>query len=141
MCSFNDLVVSALSDVHSLHINNDHTHIEQLKMFIKEKYLQNSDKTSNQQQSLFLFYQCKGEMSTEGKLKATHATPVYQWLLTTASGHESTNAASDDGSADGAVTQAGGTVATHHQMTTGDEDDGHQFVHAHLAGPLLLQLP
>lgn len=56
-------------------------------------------------------------------------------------GHESANAASDDGPADGAVTQAGGAVAAHHQVTTGDEDDGHQLVHAHLAGPLLLQLP
>lgn len=56
-------------------------------------------------------------------------------------GHESANAASDDGPADGAVTQTGGAVATHHQVTTGDEDDGHQLVHAHFAGALLLQLP
>ena len=60
---------------------------------------------------------------------------------TAASGHESTDAASNDSSADGAVTQAGSAVSTNHQVTTGDEDDGHQFVHAHLAGPLLLQLP
>ena len=58
-----------------------------------------------------------------------------------ASGHEGANAASNDSSADGAVTQAGGAVTTHHQMPAGDEDDGHQFVHAHLTGPLLLQLP
>lgn len=62
----------------------------------------------------------------------------FRW---SASGHEGTDAASDDGPADGAVAQAGGTVATHHQVTAGDEDDGHQLVHAHLTGPLLLQLP
>lgn len=61
--------------------------------------------------------------------------------LTTLLGHEGTNAAPDDGSADGAVPQAGSTITTHHQVTAGDEDDGHQLVHAHLTGPLLLQLP
>lgn len=65
----------------------------------------------------------------------------YVWLVTAASGHEGPHAASDDGSTDGAVAQAGRAVAAHHQVTTGDEDDGHQLVHAHLAGPLLLQLP
>lgn len=55
--------------------------------------------------------------------------------------HESANAASNDGPADGAVTQAGGTVSAHDQVTTGDEDDGHQLVHAHLTGPFFLQLP
>lgn len=62
------------------------------------------------------------------------------WSRVAASGHEGAHAAPDDGSADGTVTQAGSAVATHHQVTTGDEDDGHQFVHAHLTGPLLLQL-
>lgn len=61
--------------------------------------------------------------------------------MSSASGHEGADAAPDDGPADGAVTQAGGAVATHHQVTAGDEDDGHQLVHAHLTGPLLLQLP
>lgn len=88
----------------------------------------------NQQQSLFF-------ISSREELQATHATPVQQWLHTLASGHERANTAPDDRSADGAVTQAGCTVATHHQMTTGDEDDRHEFVHTHLTGPLLLQLP
>lgn len=58
-----------------------------------------------------------------------------------ASGHESADAASDDGPADGAVAQAGGAVPTHYQVTAGDEYDGHQLVHADFTGPLLLQLP
>ncbi|KAG7228173.1 hypothetical protein INR49_013336, partial [Caranx melampygus] len=64
-----------------------------------------------------------------------------QILVAVSTRHESTDTASDDSSADGAVTQAGSTVSTHHQVTTGDEDDGHQLVHANLTGPLLLQLP
>ena len=57
------------------------------------------------------------------------------------SGHEGAHAAPDAGSADGAVAQAGGAVAAHHQVSARDEDDGHGLVHAHLAGPFLLQLP
>lgn len=65
-----------------------------------------------------------------------------EWqFLTTALRHKSTNTASDDSSADGAVTQAGGTIATNHQVTAGDEDDGHQLVHADFTGSLFLQLP
>lgn len=58
-----------------------------------------------------------------------------------ASGHEGTDAASDDRPADGAVAQAGGALAAHHQVTAGDEYNGHQLVHADFTGPLLLQLP
>lgn len=45
MCSFNELVViSALCEVH---LNNDNTHSEQLKVYYR-KLCVSSDKTSNQ---------------------------------------------------------------------------------------------
>lgn len=66
---------------------------------------------------------------------------VKEWVFTAGSRHKRPNAASDDGSADGTVTQAGSAVATDHQVTTGDKNDGHQLVHAHFTGPLFLQLP
>lgn len=76
-------------------------------------------------------------MQQENQQKVFYCSGFW-WL---ASGHEGTDAASDDSPADGAVAQAGGAVATHHQVAAGDEYDGHQLVHADFAGPLLLQLP
>lgn len=81
---------------------------------------------------------------SSGTLRQYDATGrcfICSGCLWSASGHEGADAASDDGPADGAVAQAGGAVATHHQVTAGDEYDGHQLVHADFTGPLLLQLP
>lgn len=61
--------------------------------------------------------------------------------LVLSSGHEGAHAPADDCAAYGAVAQAGCAVGADHQVTAGDEDDGHQLVHAHLAGAFLLQLP
>lgn len=72
---------------------------------------------------------------------ATGRCFICSGCMWSASGHEGADAASDDGPADGAVAQAGGAVATHHQVTTGDEYDWHQLIHADFTGPLLLQLP
>lgn len=70
----------------------------------------------------------------------THIFTGVSYLSVWLSGHECSDTASDGGSADGAVTEAGSTVATHHQVTTGDEDNGNPLVHTHLTCPLLLQL-
>lgn len=92
----------------------------------------------NQLAVIFIFL-----MSPRGKWIQRNFRPHVQQLYGCGLplGHESANAASNDGPADGAVTQAGRTVSTHDQVTTGDEDNGHQLVHAHLTGPLFLQLP
>lgn len=110
--------------------------VDSLKVFIIKHYWHTL--TRKDQSARILIFQVHRVI--EG-LKATHSTFVEHQCLPSASGHESAHAASDDSSANGAVAQAGSAVATHHQVTAGDEDDGHQFVHAHFTGPLLLQLP
>lgn len=82
-----------------------------------------------------------GSAGTEGSGNSGAVMFVEEWLFTAGSRHKRPNAASDDGSADGTVTQTGGAIATDHQVPTGDENDGHQLVHAHFTGPLFLQLP
>ncbi|KAG9332536.1 hypothetical protein JZ751_014634 [Albula glossodonta] len=83
-------------------------------------------------------HQCRTWLDTEKQVneKAT----ISSWTVISL-GHEGADTPTDDCAADGAVSQAGCTVCADHQVTTGDEDDGHQLVHADLAGALLLQLP
>jgi len=54
---------------------------------------------------------------------------------------EGADRAFDQASADRALPQRRGALLAHHQVSTGDEDDVHFFIHAHLAGTLLLQAP
>lgn len=90
---------------------------------------------------MFFCHLCSCQVELFRQYDATGRCFICSGCLWSASGHEGADAASDDGPADGAVAQAGGAVATHHQVTAGDEYDRHQLVHADFTGPLLLQLP
>lgn len=69
----------------------------------------------------------------------TQVVMMLSVLLSTYLGEEGTDSALNQAPTDGALAQRGGALLTHHQVSTGDEDDVDLLVHTHLTGSLFLQ--